>query len=178
MRTVGIATLHVRQIEPRDGSSRSRQNNFCHQTALMHLSPVESADFPHPAFRLASSRGTAAVPNERARGEAPRARRTPLRAESGWCRARAPCESNQEATDRLVDVIIDRSIRRQAGAVAEVRRPAPQQAVSACPSKAGGHADPARRWSCDGPARQHHRRLHHRQRRRSDQLPRRRRHAV
>src|SRR5512133_3173274 len=39
--------------------------------------------------------------------------------------------SNQEATDPLVDVVVDRAIRRQAGAVAEVRRPAPQQAVEA-----------------------------------------------
>src|SRR5512147_458218 len=37
--------------------------------------------------------------------------------------------SNQEATDPLVDVVVDRAIRRQAGAVAEVRRPPPQQAV-------------------------------------------------
>src|SRR5512132_1459870 len=97
------------------------------------VSPPRSSNrtcgFPASGFPTGFiARHTAAVPNERAGGGAPRARRTPLRAESGWCRARAPLTSNQEATDPLVDVVVDRSIRRQAGAVAEVRRPASQQA--------------------------------------------------
>src|SRR5512132_4202583 len=61
------------------------------------VSPPRSSNrtcgFPASGFPTGFiARHTAAVPNERAGGGAPRARRTPLRAESGWCRARAPCD--------------------------------------------------------------------------------------
>src|SRR6516165_10685578 len=37
--------------------------------------------------------------------------------------------SNQEVSDAVVDMIVDRPVRRQPGAIAEIRAPASQQAI-------------------------------------------------
>ena len=37
--------------------------------------------------------------------------------------------SNQEVSDAVINMIVDRAVRRQSGAIAEVRAPASQQAI-------------------------------------------------
>src|SRR5216683_3232607 len=88
------------------------------------------AGFPHPAFRLASSRGT----RRRAEMDTPEVEH-PKRAENrlvveavGAAR-RHLVTPGHEVTDAIMDVVVDRTIRGHASAVAEVRGPTPQQAI-------------------------------------------------
>ena len=88
------------------------------------------ANFPHPAFRLASSRdtrrGAKMNPAQPKHAEIPE--HGPSREPRGAAR-RHLVTPDQKMPRALIDVIVDRSIGRQARPVAEVERPATQHAV-------------------------------------------------
>ena len=88
------------------------------------------ANFPHPAFRLASSRGTrrGAKMNPAQPKHAEIPEHGPSREPRGAAR-RHLVTPDQKMPHALIDVIVDRSIGRQARPVAEVVRPAAQHAV-------------------------------------------------
>ncbi len=88
------------------------------------------ANFPHPAFRLASSRGTrrGAKMNPAQPKHAEIPEHGPSREPRGAAR-RHLVTPDQRMPHALIDVIVDRSIGRQARPVAEVVRPAAQHAV-------------------------------------------------
>src|SRR5271168_5263026 len=88
------------------------------------------AGFPHPAFRLASSRGS----RRRAEMDTPEVEypvcaEYRLMVEAVGAARRHLVTLNQEVTDPVVDVVVDRAVRRHPGAMAEVRGPNPRYAV-------------------------------------------------
>src|SRR4051812_21626268 len=88
------------------------------------------ADFPHPAFRLASSQG----PRRRSKVQAAETLHTELSEDDviGEAPGAAPWHvvpSAEERAHTVIDVVVDSSIGRQARAVAEVGSPAEQEPV-------------------------------------------------
>src|SRR3954462_10203536 len=88
------------------------------------------ADFPHPAFRLASPRST----RRRAEMNAAQPKHAKftkhhLVAEAAGAARQHLMAPNQEAPDALGNVVVDRPIGDQARAIAKVSAPAAQQAV-------------------------------------------------
>jgi hypothetical protein len=95
--------MHLPRVESRKGAVAAFGSSVslpAHQTGR--------AGFPHPAFRLASSRGT----RQRSQVNAPEVEH-PERAKHRFARKAVGAvrghlvTSNQEATDPLVDVIVD-----------------------------------------------------------------------
>ena len=123
--TVMLAEVAGRVEEGRGGLYRIGITPFpfpAHQTGR--------ANFPHPAFRLASSRGTrrGAKMNPAQPKHAEIPEHGPSREPRGAAR-RHLVTPDQKMPHALIDVIVDRSIGRQARPVAEVVRPAAQHAV-------------------------------------------------
>ena len=92
------------------------------------------ADFPHPAFRLVSWQGRRNRPHVNpAKPEYFQfAEDHSIRKADGASRGHFVA-SPQKMSDTLQHVVINRSIGHQPGTLAEVRRPAPQNAVQSIP---------------------------------------------
>ena len=93
------------------------------------------ADFPHPALRLVSRRGTRLrADRQRSHSVHPERAKHLLGRETPGPARRDLMPSPKKATHAAVDVVVDRSTGGRPGAVAEVGRPAAYRAVETIPA--------------------------------------------
>ncbi len=102
---------------------------------------IGRADFRHPAFRLASPHSFRWWPDVSV--PKPHYPAFPVKIVIGKAAVAAPrhmVPPHKKVSNAFVDVVIDRPIRLQAGAIAEVSRPAAQKAVEPVPHiRPGSH---------------------------------------